>query len=120
MVLTVRGMKDIIGDMVRTTATPTPRLSVGVAQGRNSPQRRADPLADELVHKYLCSLEREAAHPSPKHECTPFSPSLSSLTLCPPLTDKTNHPSGINFPSPTSEAFPFKCRHDVLHGEFSG
>lgn len=26
------------------------------------------------------------------------SPSLSSLTLCPPLTDRTNHPSGINFP----------------------
>lgn len=52
---------------------------------------------NELKHKYMTILKHAFMHPSLKHVCTLFSPSLSSLTLCPLLTDKTSHPSSINF-----------------------
>lgn len=94
MVLTVRGMKEIIRDAVRAAAAAKPRSHVSVSlRGDRILSRK-----DEPAHKYLTSFEHAPGHPSPKHECTLSPPSLSSLTLCPPLTDKTNHPNGINFP----------------------
>lgn len=102
MVLTVRGIKDLIRDLVRNAATANPRSPASVLVW----ERVEISLwaywiylcTHEPVHKYLISSKHAPAHRSPKHECMLFSPSLSSLTLCPPLPDRTNHPSGINFP----------------------
>lgn len=104
MVLTVRGMKDIIRDLVRTAATPVPSRPVSALVSE-----RAETSEEEGYFQDLSGLERAAAHPSPKRECTLCSPSLSSLTLCPLLTDKTNHHSAIGVPSSTSEAFPLNA-----------
>lgn len=78
MVLTVRGMKDIIGDMVRTAAAPNPRLSAAAAQGRNIPQRRADPLAQTSPYTNICaawSMKLHILHLSTR--------ALLSLLHCP-------------------------------------
>lgn len=47
--------------------------------------------------KYMAGLTHAFMLLALKHVCTLFSPSLSSLTPCPLLIDKTSHPSSINF-----------------------
>lgn len=66
-----------------------------------------DPLtyAPVSAYKYLISSERAPARGWPRLECTPVSPPLSPLTLCPPRAGRTNHPCGINFPPLSAKRF---------------
>lgn len=97
-VLSVRGLKDLANDMVRPPAILSPQ-PWGAWEGdcpsvMNAP---AHTQMHELKHKYTTSLTHAFMHRALKHVRTLFSPSLSSLTPCPLLSDKTSHPSSINF-----------------------